>query len=283
MNILRTLKPETSLLIDIIAETIQINRNITGIVGESGTEIVCSFTNTSSYPRYIIIEAHRTTESSLKLATLCKDKASQLLSNGTYLEGRVTLTNITESASTAVMAFVNLTCMDEMTYRCYSNYESDNGTTEDVNSIKSTLSIKDIFPSSNPDTLLSVTKTVNFSRAKHMHSKISIYLQATEGNEILTDGSTLNTSLMDQMDLTTTPYNSTSPTIDYRATSTVESTTSVPSIMENDFITLICLGNVGKPPGFLCFLKFKDQKVIRNYIDTDTTENRILKTVPTLV
>lgn len=110
-----------------LAAKVYISQNITGLLGNNYIQLTCSLINaeferTSSVQFFI---KNKTDEFDLTqpIAVFEPSKPSELLSPGNYLNGRVTLTNITELSTNATLIFYVLKCEDEKDYMCTFNYK----------------------------------------------------------------------------------------------------------------------------------------------------------------
>lgn len=98
-----------------------------GLLGENGTEIRCVYT----LGDIIYVSFSTFNKSSLTfeiIATYRPDRTPQLNTHGHHLNGRVTLTQITQSSTKAVMTFNKLMCIDDTFYRCQVIYFGSSGT-----------------------------------------------------------------------------------------------------------------------------------------------------------
>ncbi|XP_071121768.1 uncharacterized protein [Mytilus edulis] len=212
--------------------TVIINQNISGVIGEGGTRIQCLYTR-EIVTKIFTIELKANNET---IATFLPDEEPRLTTKGQYLEGRVTLMNISKVSTEAVMIFDSLTCDDQTNYSCSMVYLGQNGRTEESHSGISTLYVKD--PPSKPEYVAIV--------------------------DVLEDESTT----VSQIQNTSFPPN-------FTEISTVKQSTTTAIFQEGDTITCSCAGNVGKPPGKFIWQKYRHgEKVPMNYtnITTKATE-----------
>ncbi|CAG2201839.1 unnamed protein product [Mytilus edulis] len=104
--------------------SIEITGSVSGVLGENGTEIECSYTreNVRSITRVGFMAFNRSRVAFDQIAAYLPDDISTLLPQGQYLKGRVTLTGITQSSTKAVMVFNKLMCIDDTFYKCSVAY-----------------------------------------------------------------------------------------------------------------------------------------------------------------
>ncbi|CAC5368208.1 unnamed protein product [Mytilus coruscus] len=212
--------------------TVVINKNISGVIGEGGTRIQCSYTKHNA-TKIFTIELKADNET---VVTFLLDDKPRLTTKGHYLEGRVTLMNISKVSTEAVMIFDKLTCNDQMNYSCSVVYLDQNSRTEESNSGITTLFVK--APPSKPEYVAIV--------------------------DVLEDEST-----------TVLQIQNTTSSLNFTRISTVKQSTTSAIIKERDIISCICAGIVGKPPGKFVWQKYRHgEKVPMNYTHfaTITTE-----------
>lgn len=114
-----------------LAATVSINQNKTGLIGKSYTSLTCSFTN-EERKRIIQVEffaKNKTGEFDdiTPIAILKLDEPAKLHSSGNYLQGRVTLTNLTSTSTYATLTFHVLNCEDDNYYMCKCYYDDIEG------------------------------------------------------------------------------------------------------------------------------------------------------------
>ncbi|XP_063399456.1 uncharacterized protein LOC134684110 isoform X2 [Mytilus trossulus] len=212
--------------------TVLINKNISGVIGEGGTRIQCSYIRQDA-TKIFTIELKANNET---VATFLPDEKPRLTTKGRYLEGRVTLMNISKVSTEAVMIFNNLTCNDQTNYSCSIVFLGQNGRTEESHSEITTLNVK--APPSKPQYAAIV--------------------------DLLEDEST--TALQNR---------SVASSPNVTEISTVNQSTTSAIIKEGDTITCMCAGNIGKPPGKFIWQKYRHgEKIPMNYthISTIATE-----------
>ncbi|CAC5399305.1 unnamed protein product [Mytilus coruscus] len=94
------------------------------------------------------------------IATYLPDIKSLITPRGQYLIGRVTLRNITQSSTKAVMVFNNLLCIDYTLYKCCVRYTDSGGVGQDATSNNISLTkISVQVPPSLPDRITSIKST----------------------------------------------------------------------------------------------------------------------------
>ncbi|CAC5385988.1 unnamed protein product [Mytilus coruscus] len=105
-----------------LAAKVSINQNITGLIGDKDIPLTCSFINEplEQIVRIQFFAKNKTDEFNLKkpIAIFEPDKPAKLLLSGNYLNGRVTMTNITSTSTNTTMTFHVLKCDDEKDYIC---------------------------------------------------------------------------------------------------------------------------------------------------------------------
>ncbi|VDH98177.1 Hypothetical predicted protein [Mytilus galloprovincialis] len=213
--------------------TVLINKNISGVIGEGGTRVMCSYTRNDA-TKIFTIELKANNET---VATFLPDEKPRLTTKGRYLEGRVTLMNISKVSTEAVMIFNNLTCDDQTNYSCSIVFLGQNGRTEESHSGFTTLNVK--VPPSKPEYVAIV--------------------------DLLEDESTTALQIRSE---TSSPNDT--------EISTVKQSTTSAIIKEGDIITCICAGNVGKPPGKLIWQKYRHgEKVPMNYTHMSTIATEV--------
>lgn len=100
--------------------SVVIEGNKGGILGENGTEVKCVYTlGDTSYVSFLAFNKSITTFEII--ATYRPGRTPQLNPQGQYLNGRVTLTPITQSSKKAIITFNQLMCIDDTYYRCQVN------------------------------------------------------------------------------------------------------------------------------------------------------------------
>lgn len=106
--------------IDTRALYAEIKGNIKGLNGEKGTEIECSYTkqNVISIISVSFFALNKSSHKFNEIALYIPNSFPYLTDDGQYLKGRVTLVNITQSTTKAVMTFNKLMCIDDTLYYC---------------------------------------------------------------------------------------------------------------------------------------------------------------------
>ncbi|CAG2230616.1 unnamed protein product [Mytilus edulis] len=108
----------------------------------------------------------------------------RLTTKGQYLEGRVTLMNISKVSTEAVMIFDSLTCDDQTNYSCSMVYLGQNGRTEESHSGISTLYVKD--PPSKPEyvAIVDVLEDESTTKETPLHVAVPEMLESLPGKFI---------------------------------------------------------------------------------------------------
>lgn len=99
-------------------------KTVSGLLGENGTVIECSYTKENvikiDYVRIMALKESQTTFA--VIVVYVPNGMSSLTPEGQFLKGRVTLANIDQSSTKAVMIFNKLMCIDDTSYRCNVRY-----------------------------------------------------------------------------------------------------------------------------------------------------------------
>ncbi|VDI38613.1 Hypothetical predicted protein [Mytilus galloprovincialis] len=256
-----------------------------GLLGENGTEINCSYT----IPEILFVSFlafNRSSEIFEIIATYRPDRTPQLNTQGQYLNGRVTLTPITQSSKKAVMTFNQLMCIDDTSYKCEVSYLTDGGNKiPESNNI--TISVQ-VPPSKPDDVLLVHTPAVSSVITTNMMD----YSSSSPSTAVtLKENKTVSASSTDKQNTTTamkttghdtttsTPYpdDDVSPNVSYTATTySIQQTTAEQVIAEGDNITVVCTGDVGRPPAEHIFQKYlSDHTLSMTYTPTETSISEI--------
>ncbi|XP_071133328.1 CD166 antigen-like [Mytilus edulis] len=127
---------------------------VTGILGDNGTEIECSYTkeNVLKIDSVIFMAFNRSSVNFEPVATFIPDTVSLFTPQGQYLVGRVTLKGITQSSPTAVMVFDQLLCLDDTFFKCHVRYIDSGGVGREATSDNITISVQ--VPPSKPEKIL---------------------------------------------------------------------------------------------------------------------------------
>lgn len=130
-----------------MAVKVSINQNITGLLGNKDTNLTCSFFPENGKQIFSVqIIAKKITEDFGEekdiIAIFKHGKAAKLHRSGEYLDGRVTLTNITNSSHNATLKFHKLELIDEKDYMCNWFYSDMEGIMHNVKSEATRISVK---------------------------------------------------------------------------------------------------------------------------------------------
>lgn len=130
-----------------MAANIFITQNITGLLGNKDIHLTCSFfpENGEQILSVQIIAKNITGDFDEKkniIAIFKHGKAAMLHRSGRYLDGRVTLTNITNSSHNATLKFHILELIDEKDYMCNWFYSDMDATMHNVKSAATRISVK---------------------------------------------------------------------------------------------------------------------------------------------
>ncbi|VDI11395.1 Hypothetical predicted protein [Mytilus galloprovincialis] len=209
------------------------------------------------------------------IATYIQDKTPLLNTQGQYLKGRVTLTPITQSSAKAVMTFDKLMCIDDTFYQCSAYYLDTSG-----HSVlySNNISISVQVPPTKPDSISIVHKPTDpfINPAKHME-----YSTSTPSSSLTSKENEMFSALQTVKQNNTNKY-SRIKTVDYATISFQPSdgdfssdtryrtTTTTQDIAEGDNITVVCTGDVGKPPVEHVFQKHLNGQIVAMQ-DTVTT------------
>ncbi|XP_052067720.1 uncharacterized protein LOC127706997 [Mytilus californianus] len=230
---------------DAYSITVRINQNISGSIDESGTQIKCSFTR-HNVTKIFAIELKADNDT---VVTFLPDDKPRFTSKGRYLEGRVTLMNISKVSTEAVLTFDNLTCIDQINYSCSIVYLDQNSKTERRNSGFTSLFVK--VPPSKPNI---VTMVYSF--------------EDDTTTPITTENTTFPHFTARQNRLKTTINQMIS---NRRTTNDEHSNVTSIILKKGDNITFLCTGNVGNPPGKFIWQKYRHSKNPTNYTNIVTT------------
>ncbi|VDI06021.1 Hypothetical predicted protein [Mytilus galloprovincialis] len=236
-------------LVEVNTISAEISGNRGGKPEDNGTELECLHT-LENISRLFYVSFMAFNRSSIlfeTIATYVPDRTVLLTTQGQYLKGRVTLTPIKELSTKAVMIFNKLMCIDDTFYQCKVIYMDINGIHDYTSSY---ISISVQVPPSKPDSISVVYKPADplifsFKHIEYSTSTTIITLTSTE-NEIISAFQSVK-----QNDKT--EY-SRIQTDDYDTTTSMSSEVDF-SIVEGDSITVICDGEVGKPPANHIFQK----------------------------
>ncbi|VDI18751.1 Hypothetical predicted protein, partial [Mytilus galloprovincialis] len=232
---------------------VEIKENVTGIIGENGTQIKCEFTKEKIISTISVsfLAFNRSNIKFTDISTHIPNSISYLTDDGQYLKGRVTLMNITQSTTKVVLTFNKLMCIDDTFFQCKVSYFGSKGANY-IYSNNASISVQ--VPPSKPDRLLIVHTPAKSSltSTKNMAYSSSLPITSTSSNP-LNDDLTSN--------------------IRYRTTT--QQTTTEQRIVEGDNISIICSGDVGKPAAEYVFDKYLEGHLIPiqdAYISTSISE-----------
>ncbi|CAC5420456.1 unnamed protein product [Mytilus coruscus] len=246
-----------------------------GLLGENGTKIECLYTQKDiSYVSFLAFNKSSITFETI--ATYRPDKPPLLNTQGQYLKGRVTLMPIKKLSAKAVMIFNKLMCIDDTFYRCEMIYFDSNG---NLILVSNNMSISVQVPPSKPDSVLLVHTPADSSvpTTKHMDYSSSSPSTAVTSNENNTvsasETAKQNTTtafnhstiqISSHNTITSTPSHEDISTNSSHRTTTysIQQTTTALGIAEGDNITVVCTGNVGKPPVEHVFQKYLNGKIV---------------------
>ncbi|CAC5408243.1 ALCAM [Mytilus coruscus] len=279
-------------MIDVHTFHVEIKGNVARLNGGNGTEIECSYTKQN----YILITVvsflafNRSSVTSNEIAIYVPNSLSYLTDNGQYLKGRVTLMNITQSTTKAVIKFNKLMCMDETLYQCRVNVISSSGV---KNTISNSTTISVQVPPPKPDRVSIVHAPANSSLTSTKTMVYSTSLPSTAVTSSETETLT-SVQIAKQNDTTTLNYSpvpnthfdtkfSTLSNADLSSDISNKSTTfytdqktTIQGIAEGDNITVVCKGDVGKPPAQHVFQKYHNGHILSiTYTATETSISQI--------
>ncbi|CAC5417226.1 unnamed protein product [Mytilus coruscus] len=230
---------------DAYSITVRINQNISGLIDESGAQIKCSFTR-HNVTKIFAIELKADNET---VVTFLPDDKPRFTTKGQYLEGRVTLMNISKVSTEAVLTFDNLTCIDQINYSCSIVYLDQNSKTERRNSGFTSLFVK--VPPSKPNI---VTMVYSFED----DTTTPITTENTTSPHFTARQNRFKTTISQMIS-------------NRRTTNDEHSNVTSTILKKGDNITFICTGNVGNPPGKFIWQKYKHGENPTDYTDITTT------------
>ncbi|CAC5425220.1 CADM3 [Mytilus coruscus] len=245
------------------AEKVSIDQNITGLIGNNDIPLTCSFIIEAweNMTRVELFAKNKTDEfiDVKPIAIFKPNEPAKLISAGSYLSGRVTLTNITSTSTNATLTFHVLKCEDEKDYMCKCYYTDMEGAS--------------LPTEKSPPTRISVQKVTietSISATAARPGRISSIIVSSTKTEIQgLKSSICNTSLSTKKnDILTIP---TSP-IDTVTITHLQSTENLQFVFrEDDTIMFTCSGNIGNPPGKLIWQKtFPQEKKPITYSNETT-------------
>ncbi|CAC5406277.1 unnamed protein product [Mytilus coruscus] len=135
---------ETQKFLDFHTLPVEIKGNVTGLHGGNGIEIECSYTKQNFILITVIsfLAFNRSSITYNEIAIYVPNSLSYLTDNGQYLKGRVTLMNITQSTTRAVMTFNEPKYIDDTLYQCRVNYIASSGVKNTISN-STTISVQD--------------------------------------------------------------------------------------------------------------------------------------------
>lgn len=97
--------------------------NITATIPINNEILSCSYMQDRNEILSIGIMAYnKSTNAFQHIAGYRPSQSAELLTNGAYLNGRVTLSNITQRSTQATIVFNEIRCVDETLYKCTITY-----------------------------------------------------------------------------------------------------------------------------------------------------------------
>lgn len=103
-----------------LAAKVSISQNITGLIGDEYIPLTCSLINEAfeHITRISVFAKNKTDDfSSMNPISIFEpSKPAKLLSSGSYLNGRVTMTNILSTSTNATLTLNELQCEDILKY-----------------------------------------------------------------------------------------------------------------------------------------------------------------------
>ncbi|CAC5379341.1 unnamed protein product [Mytilus coruscus] len=147
-------------ILDVKALAVRLPQNVTGLLGENRTQIECSYTmeNILRIDLVSFLIFNKSTTTFDPIASYLPDIKTLITPQGQNLKGRVTLRNITQSSTKAVMIFNKLLCIDDTFYKCNVIYVDSGGVRRDASS--NTISISVQVPPSTPDNIALMSLTI---------------------------------------------------------------------------------------------------------------------------
>ncbi|CAC5399308.1 unnamed protein product [Mytilus coruscus] len=254
-----------------------ITENVTGLLGENGTQMECSYImeNVLKVDLVSFLAFNKSTTAFDPVASYLPNAGTLITPQGQYLKDRVTLHNITQSSTNAVMVFNKLLCIDNTLYKCSVRYTDSGGVGQDETS--NTIRISVQVPPSKPESisLVHMPAESSVTTTKHMNyspSSPAITSKEHETVSALQSETINNTTALNYFVLSKTNHDITSTistnddfSSDIRYSTTTYSTqqtTTVQGIVEGDNITVICTGDVGKPAAKHIFEKYINGQVV---------------------
>ncbi|XP_076072199.1 uncharacterized protein LOC143044190 [Mytilus galloprovincialis] len=267
----------TLLTSEILAREVYM-RNVSALLGTDDIDLRCFYT-TDPVDTLVGVDFFAKNESSDTFADVVQvillNYKLKLLPYGEYLFGSV---NITTVLSEVVLSFNDLKCKHERSYRCGLNIYSEAPIySEPI----------DIFvqvPPSKPDGVSLVhtqaASSVITTNIMDYNSSSPSTAVTSKENEVVsaspTDKQNHTTAMQTTgYDTISTPYpgDDVSFNVSYTATTySSQQTTAEQVIAEGDNITVVCTGDVGKPPAEHIFQKYlRDHTLSMTYTPTETS------------
>ncbi|CAC5385987.1 unnamed protein product [Mytilus coruscus] len=241
-----------------LSAKVSISQNITGLIGNNDISLTCSFINEplEQIVRVQFFTKNKTDEFDLRKPTAIfeLDKPAKLLLSGNYLNGRVTMTNITSTSTNATLTFHVLKCEDEKDYICQCYHVKEGAYLLPERSPPTRISVQ--ATSSKPDSISSIIVLSPKHQMQGYSSSIYNTSVSTNNYDILT----FRTSSIDTVTNTH-----------------LQSTDKLPLVFrEGDTVMFICTGDIGSPPGKLIWQKtFPQEKKPITYSNETTDKEEI--------
>ncbi|CAC5388059.1 unnamed protein product [Mytilus coruscus] len=145
---------------DVNELAVRLPHNVTRLFGENGTQIECSYTkeNVLRIDSVTFLAFNKSTTTFDSIAIYLPDIKSLITPQGQYLIGRVTLSNITQSSTMAVLIFNKLLCIDDTFYRCNVRFVDSGGVAREATSNNISISVQ--VPPSTPDSITLMNLTI---------------------------------------------------------------------------------------------------------------------------
>ncbi|CAG2201842.1 MALT1 [Mytilus edulis] len=213
------------LFVDVESVSVEVGGNLSGILGENGTAIECSYTreNVRAITRVDFKAFNRRTVTFEQIAGYVPDDISILLPQGQYLKGRVTLTRITQNSTKAVMLINKLMCIDDTFYKCSVTYNDDYLLSHMDTSGNISIQVKEFNPflfqkvtPSKPDIIFWMTVSADSSSTTP-----TVPMSATTSSS--SSAETISTTNIDKQNDITASTHSTLQTTDHNTTSSTPS------------------------------------------------------------
>lgn len=118
--------------------SVEIEGSEVGLISDNGTIQECSYKGKTIIQILTVslMAFNKSSGSFETIATYIPGHNTLLNTQGQYLNGRVTLTPITQSSTKAIMTINNLKCIDDTFYRCVLTYLDSGGTKSQPSNVK---------------------------------------------------------------------------------------------------------------------------------------------------